>query len=191
MLRRKYCIPTLILAAITSAAQTPPAQSGVESEWDLQKLLAALSAGTRRMKPIMDQCNPQTWRDTEAARSYSPQWKGAQNELQYLTLTAEKLARDPERLPVALETFFRLQSLETSVSSLIEGIRKYQNPAVADLLQGALVENQNNHERLKQYLTELAQTKEDEFKVMDKEAQRCRGVMSKQPPSAVKPRSKP
>jgi hypothetical protein len=58
---------------------------------------------------------------------------------------------------------------------------------VADLMQGSLLENLNNRERLKSYLTELAQTKEQEFKIMDKEAQRCRGIMTKQPPP--KPRS--
>jgi hypothetical protein len=189
-MRRMIPVSAMLIAAFAVQAQTPaPATGGVETEWDLQKLLGALSAGTRRMKPIMDRSNPEAWKDSQAAQSYIPQWKAAQSELQYLDITAEKLAKEPERLPVALETFFRLQALENSVSSLIEGIRKYQNPAVADLLQGALVENQNNRERLKRYVTELAQTKEEEFKVMDKEAQRCRGMMSRQPPGAVKPRS--
>ncbi len=190
MVGMTYRVCALMLAAFAAQAQPQPAAAGgVESEWDLQKLLDALSAGSHRIKPILDQCNPQKWQDSQAGQSYAPQWKTAQKELQYLTLTAEKLAKEPERLPVALETFFRLQALESSVSSLIEGIRKYQNSAIGDLLQSALVENHNYRERLRRYLTELAQTKEEEFKVMDKEAQRCRGIMSKQPPSVPKPRS--
>ncbi len=187
----KYVL-ILILTFCAAHGQTPAPQpaGGVESEWDLKKLLDALSAGARRLEPIMQQTNPQNWQDREAAQSYMPQWKGAVNEIQYLEMTAEKLAKEPERMPVALEVYFRLQSLETSISSLLDGIRKYQNPAISDLLQAALAENLSNRERLKAYLTELAQSKEEEFKVMDKEAQRCRATVSRQPPPATKPRSK-
>jgi hypothetical protein len=177
--------------ASANGGQTPAASGGVESEWDLKKMLDALSAGARRLKPLIEQANPESWADTLSARSYTPQWKTAQNEIQYLTLSADKLVKEPESLALALEAYFRLQALDSSVSSLIEGVRKYRNPAVADLMQGSLVENLNNRERLKVYLTDLAQTKEQEFKIMDKEAQRCRGIMSKQPPpGGAKPRSK-
>jgi hypothetical protein len=181
-----------LLAAFALQAQTPQPAGGVESEWDLKKMLDALSADARRLKPLIDQVNPQSWQDPQAAQSYTPQWKAAQTEIQYLGGSADKLVKEPERLTLALETFFRLQALETTVSSLVEGVRKYQNPAVAELLQSALVENLNLRERLKSYLTELADTKEQELKIMDKEAQRCRGIMSKQPPApgGAKPRSK-
>ncbi len=182
----------LLAAASAIFAQSAQPSGGVESEWDLKKMLDALSAGARRLKPLIDQANPQNWQDAEAVRSYAPPWKSAQNEIQYLSNTADQLAKEPERLTLALETYFRMQALQTSVASLIEGVRKYQNPAVADLLQSALVENLNTRERVRSYLVELAQTKEQEFKIMDKEAQRCRGIMNKQPPpaSAAKPRSK-
>ena len=173
----------LLLAATAIQVQTTQPSGGVESEWDLKKMLDALAAGARRLKPLIDQANPQTWKDPQAAQAYTAQWKSAQSEIQYLGTSADKLVKEPERLTLALETFFRLQALETSVSSLTEGVRKYQNPAVADLLQGALVQNLNLRERLKAYLTELAQTKEQEFKIMDQEAQRCRGIMNKQPPA--------
>lgn len=186
-----FAVFTVISFGQTSA---PAPVGGVETEWDLKKLLDSLSAGARRLKPMIDQANPQNWQDAQGGRSYIPQWKGAQDQIQYFAQTAEKFAREPERLTIALETFFRLQALESSITSLNEGVRRYQNPAVADLLQGALVENMNNRERLRTYLTELAQTKEQEFAIMDKEAQRCRGSVSRQPPTprtaAPKPRSK-
>ena len=163
----------------------------MESEWDLQKLLQALSAGARRLKPIIEQANPGGWKDAQAGQSYTAQWKASQNEIQYLAMTADKLVKEPERLTLVLETYFRMQALDSSVSALIEGIRRYQNPAVAELLQGAWVENRNNNERLKAYLIDLAGNKEQEFKIMDKEAQRCRGMITREPPpSAAKPRSK-
>jgi hypothetical protein len=192
MPRMLTSVCVLLAAASAIQAQAPQPAGGVESEWDLKKMLDALSSGARRLKPLMDQANPQSWQDADAGRSYAPPWNSAQNAIQYLSTSADQLAKEPERLTVALETFFRMQALETSVSSLIEGVRKYQNPAVADLLQAALVENLNNRERVKSYVIELAQTKEQEFKIMDKEAQRCRGIMNRQPPtpSAAKPRSK-
>ena len=67
------------------------------------------------------------------------------------------------------------------LTSLIEGVRKYQNPALADLLRGVMSENNASRQQLRQYLVDLAAIKEQEFKVMDQEAQRCREVISGQP----------
>ena len=53
---------------------------------------------------------------------------------------------------------------------------------MAELLDGTVRENSNNRERLRQYLNGLAQTKEQESQIMDKEAQRCRAILSRQPP---------
>jgi hypothetical protein len=164
---------------------------GVDNEWDVRKLLAALSSQTRRLKPILDQSDPKTWSDASAAQSYGPQWKTAQNEIQYLTTTAEAFAKQPERITMALETYLRLDSLETTLSSFTDGMRKYGNPAVAQLLEGTMRENGVNREHLRQYLVELAKTKEQELEIMDKEAQRCRAGLSRQaPPPASRPAAK-
>lgn len=192
MLRMMKHVCVMTLAAMSAHAQSAPAPAGVESEWDLRTQLKGLSEGARRLQPIVEQADPKSWRDQQAAQSYQAQWKAAQDEIRYLETTASELAKDPERLTLVLETFFRMQALESSVSALQEGIRKYYNPAVADLLQGALVQHINNRERLKTYLLDLAKTKEQEFAIMDKEAQRCRAFMNRQPPQApaAKPRSK-
>ena len=59
---------------------------------------------------------------------------------------------------------------------------------MGDLLIGVLAENSSNRDKLRQYITDLAVTKEQEFQIVDKEAQRCRGVLSHQP--APKPTQK-
>src|SRR5579883_2894924 len=82
----------------------------------------------------------------------------------------------------APQTYVRLQSLENRLHSLADGVRKYQNPAVGDLLLGVLAENSSNRDNLRQYITDLAAQKEQEFQIVDKEAQRCRGILSRQPP---------
>ena len=64
--------------------------------------------------------------------------------------------------------------------SVVEGVRKYQNPALANLMQGVLGENSANRDRLRQYVQDLAAQKEQEFAVADKEAQRCRATLMRQ-----------
>ncbi len=156
---------------------------GVSNEWDISQTLDALSAQAKRLKPILDQLTPQEWVAKGAPQTYVAQWKGAQDELGYLVNSAQALAKQPERLTVALDTYFRMQSLETRLNSLVDGVRNYQNPAVGDLLIGVLAENSSNRDKLRQYITDLASTKEKEFEVADKEAQRCRGIISRQPAS--------
>ena len=101
---------------------------------------------------------------------------------------AQSLRKQPEKLTLALETLFRLQAGESQVNSLVDGVRRYQNPAVGDLLVSVVSANSANRDQLRQYVTDLAQTKEQEFKIVDTEAQRCRGSLSSRPaPAAPKP----
>ena len=153
----------------------------VSNEWDISKLLEALSAQANRLKPILDQLTPQEWVAKGAPQTYVSQWKGAEDELGYLVGSAKELEKQPERLTLALDAYFRMQSLEMRLNSLVDGVRNYQNPAVGDLLIGVLAENSSNRDKLRQYITDLAGTKEKEFEIADREAQRCRGSISRQP----------
>ena len=163
---------------LLSFAQT----TGIATPWDTTPMVAALSAQAARLKPILDQLTPQEWVRKGAPEAYVAQWKGAEDELGFLSDSAKALEKQPERLPLALDTYFRLQSLELRLNSLVEGVRNYQNPAVGDLLIGVAAENSANRDKLRQYITDLAATKEQEFEIADKEAQRCRGMLTKQTP---------
>jgi len=66
-------------------------------------------------------------------------------------------------------------------------VRRYQNPAVGDLLVSVVSANSANRDQLRQYVTDLAQTKEQEFQIVDGEAQRCRGTLMRQPPAKSAP----
>ena len=172
---RFLILPLLSVAAFAQGVATP---------WDTTPMIAALSAQAGRLKPILDQLTPQAWVSKGAPEAYISQWKGAEDELGFLTDSAKALEKQPDRLTLALDTYFRLQSLDLRLRSLVEGVRNYQNPAVGDLLIGVAMENSANRDKLRQYITDLASTKEQEFEVADKEAQRCRGIMNKAP---VKP----
>ena len=177
----KFIVP-LLFAALIAPAQTATPQ-GVTAEWDISQMLDALASQAKRLKPILDQLNPQEWVAKGAPDAYVSQWRYAQTELVYLTDSAKALGKQPERLTLALDTLFRMQSLEMRLISLVDGVRNYQNPAVGDLLVGVLGENSTNRDRLRQYITDLAANKEQEFQIADKEAQRCRGMLGKQAPA--------
>jgi hypothetical protein len=174
----------LVLLAVGASGQS------VTAEWDISKTISALSDQAKRLKPILDQLTPQEWVAKGAPQTYVTQWKGAEDELGYLVGSAQALEKQPERLTAALDTYFRLQSLEQRLNSLVDGVRTYQNPAVGDLLVGVLAENSSNRDKLRQYITDLADTKEKEFQIVDKEAQRCRGQISRQPARTPAPAKK-
>jgi hypothetical protein len=67
----------------------------------------------------------------------------------------------------------------------MDGVRKYQSPELAEQMQTIVSENGTNRDQLRQYMQDLAAQKEQEFKVADTEAQRCRGMLF-QPPATPK-----
>jgi hypothetical protein len=169
----------LVLVSVVASAQSPP--NGVASEWDVRKLLESLDLQAQHVKPIIEQVKPQTWVAKGAPQAYVTQWTTAQAELNYLLSSSEALSKQPERLTLALETYFRMQALESTLGSVAGGIRKYQNPALADLMQSVVSENNSNADKLRQYIQDLAAQKEQEFQIADREAQRCRESLVKQP----------
>jgi hypothetical protein len=98
---------------------------------------------------------------------------------------ARELARNPEQLGLSIDLFIRIQSLEVMLLSLQEGIRKYQTAADAQALAAIEAQNSTNRERFQRYIVNLAAAREQDLKVMDKEAQRCRGLVTA-PPTASK-----
>jgi len=149
-------------------------------------MLADLATETQRFKPILDQVDPQAWVAAGAPETYVAQLKSTRSEVDYLITATKALAQRPEKLALALETLFRMQAVEAFLRSLGEGIRRYQNPALADLLNGLTSETLASRDRLRNYVVELAAIKEQEFAIMDQEAQRCRATISRQPAPAPK-----
>lgn len=174
-------VPKFLMVCIASACSAGAQQAGMQNAWDIHKTLDAIAAHADRLTPFLDQIQPEKWIAEGAPASYVAQAKSCQNLVKAVSTDARTLARNPEKLSGALETLFRIRTLETMAGSLSEGIRKYHNPAVADLLNAAVAENGANRDRLQQYVLELAATKEQEFRVADEEAQRCRASLSRQP----------
>lgn len=186
----------LVLPGQTPKPAQPPsndrsATDGVAAEWDARKVIDALSAQAQHLKPLIDQVQPADWVSKGASETYIAQWNAAQAQLKYLIASSEAFSRQPERLPLGLDAYFRMQAVESMLGSLTEGVQKYQNPALASLMQFAIAENSANRDRLRQYLLDLAMQKEEEFQVADREAQRCRAALLNQPAPNTKKVSRP
>ncbi len=186
---RRVCINSLLLgAALAFCANAQNA--GITPEWDMRAVLKEIAAHSKRLLPVLDQVNPSAWKVKGAPDAYQAQWKSTRAQAEALAGDALELAANPEKLSAALKTFFRMQSIEFSIASLAEGVRRYQNPAMGELLISLAGENGANRERFQRYIVELAAQREQEYQIMDYEAQRCRGILLRQPPPAKKSNGK-
>ncbi len=161
-------------------------ETAIPPEWEARREFAALVEQAQRLKPLLDAVQPAGWQQKGAPDTYIAQWKSLQSETGYVVRALGELEKEPERLTLALETYFRMESLEAVLASLNEGVRKYQNPALADLLQGAMIDGAPGREKLKQYVIKLTALREEQFRIADQEAQRCRARLLQQaPPKTV------
>jgi hypothetical protein len=174
----RYLFPLL---SVPFLFQTAHAQASVSAPWDIKETIASLTAQTDRLKPVLNQLTPDQWVANGAPETYIAQWHSAQREVGDVETASAALQKQPEKLSSALNLFFRIQTMETRLSSLVDGVRHYQNPAVGDLIVGIVAENSANRDKLRQYISDLADQQEQEFAVADKEAQRCRVQLNRQP----------
>lgn len=166
--------------------QAQPAAAGLESPWDVRKILADLSTQTTQMKPLLAQLNPQQWADKGASSTYILQWQTAQRQLDDVLISTQRLSQKTESLSLALDTYFRMEALEVSARSLEEGVQRYGSRALADRLNAYVAHSFDSRQRLRDYLQDLAASTEQNFKIADEEAQRCRGMISKEAPATSK-----
>ena len=176
----------LILWACAAAlyGQAQPGQvqpAGLEPDWDIGVILQEMSAHAERLLPVLDRIDVKAWFEKGASDTYAAQLQSSKDQAKAFADGARDLARDPEKLSASIELLFRVQGLETMLGSLEEGIRKYQDPAVAQTLASLAAENGANRDRFQKYIVNLAAQREQQFQVMDREAQRCRGILTTQP----------
>ena len=151
----------------------------MQNDWDVHKTLTAIALHADRLAPFVDQIHPENW--SGAPDAYAAQAKTCRNEVRGVAAAARALSQNPDKLTDELQLLFRVRTLEGRLASLGAGLRKYQNPPMADMLNSAVAENAGNLQRLEQYVLELSAAKDQEFRVADQEAQRCRQSLSRQP----------
>jgi len=184
----RYPLRALAVVACAAAvyAQTPPAQStstpGLETAWEIAPVLNEIASHAGRLLPLLDKIDVQSWIAKGASDTYAAQLQSSKEQARALVTEAKALAGNPEQLSAALQLVFRIQGLETMLGSLGEGARRYQNAADAQALAAVVAENGAGRDRLQRYVVNLAAEREQDLKVMDREAQRCRGILTQAPP---------
>jgi hypothetical protein len=181
----------LVLIACSAVwAQTEPAQpsqpaaTGLEPSWNIAVVVEEIGRHTTRMLALTEQLDAAGWERRGASGTYTAQLESSRQQMHAVQLEAAALARNPERLSAALQLFFRLESLQTMVRTLEEATRKYQSEKLAQSLAALAGEGGANFERLRAYIVNLAQERETQFEVMDREAQRCRATLMAPPPKS-------
>jgi hypothetical protein len=179
----------LISCAAALSAQAPPvskAPAGLESDWEIAAVMRQIGDNAGRMLPLLDQIDVKAWVQKGASDTYLAQMESSKEQARAAVAGANALAQNPEKLSATLELFFRVQALESMLASLAEGMRKYQNPNAAAGLNKAITESSASRNRLQQYMVNLAAEREQELQVMDREAQRCRAIVTLPPKAGRK-----
>jgi hypothetical protein len=162
------------------------AQIPVQVDPQVLEAFKGIAQHSARLLPMLDQVRVQEWVAQGASDTYAAQLDSARKQIRAIGTEMAALAQHPDHMQDCMKGLFRVQAFHGSLDSLMGGLRKYQNPPLADLIQSVAAEDQSDIERLQTYILELADEKEQEFQVVDHEAQRCRALLSKQPATTPK-----
>jgi len=177
-------LAALILScgAIAQQANSSPGSSapGMTDD-EVAAIFNRLSQRAARIAPMLEQLHPNDWIAKGAPDTYLAQWNSTREQFRAIQSDMSALAQHPEQLTESMKALFRVQSTNQALDSLMGGARKYQNPALADLIESVAAEANGDTDRFEKHLVELADEKEQQFTVVDREAQRCRATLSRQP----------
>jgi len=178
----------LSVCASTVFAQTAaqPLAPGLETDWDIAPVIQEIGAHAGRLQAALDKIDARAWVEKGASETYAEQVQAASSQAAAMAVQAKALAAKPEQLALSLELFFRMQGVETILLSVEEGLRRYQSPAAAEALTSLEAEIGGDRDRFQNYIVNFAADRERALQVMDKEAQRCRGILTAPPPASTK-----
>ena len=145
-------------------------------------IIGEIGANEDRLMPALDRIDTKAWVAKGASETYEQQLDSSKQQVRAASEEAKALARNPEKLSASLSLMFRLEGIDTMLSSIGEGTRKYQGSQAAQTLAQVYAEGGANRERFRQYIVNLAAEREQQFAVMDQEAQRCRATLMAPPP---------
>ena len=174
------CLAFVLLAAAFAALLPAQDDAGTMPTWEVAAIAENLEAQAAQAEQILSGIKPEEWPQAGAA-AYSSQREALLVELGHLRNSARAMALTPERLPVVVDTFLWIDRTNSMMASMTDGVRRYQNAAVADLLESARSQYSGAGERLKEYMRQLAVSVDAQMQIAHEEAQRCRTQLVTQP----------
>jgi hypothetical protein len=154
---------------------------GMLPRWEVMELSKSIVESVDQAKSVLEQVRPKEWQQDGAPSAYVDQYESLGIDLGNLRLSAEALGRQPEKLSVVIDTLLWLDRASSMVGSMAGGVRRYQNAAVADLLDAAVGNGVAAMATLKEYMRQLAVDQEAAMEIAHSEAQRCRERLATQP----------
>lgn len=169
--------PILVLLSL----QSP----GLPPDWELKPNAEKIAVDVARLRPLLERLQPAVWIAAGAPAAYEKQWRDCLDGISHIQETAQRLAAQPARLSLAVEMLVRLESLMEHTGSLAQAVRRYQNPAVAEVLESEAAAAGAGRAWLRQHVQDLALHREQDLAAAESEAQRCRLELHR--PGARKP----
>lgn len=154
---------------------------GIAPAWDVRATMTQLVSQVQRYKAVIDQLQVREWVGKGASEAYLRQQQVVNAEVGHLATVSTQLVDQPEKLSLALDAYFRLQTLESITASLSEAASRYQDHPIGDKLSALMNENAATRVKLRQYILDLSLIKEQEYSVAEKEAQRCQATLNRNP----------
>ena len=151
----------------------------VPPSWDTPQLFTEIIHANVKLQPVLKQVHPNEWKGAPA--SLQALWEASVKANQALQTHAAAVAKTPDSLADSLRLLEEVRDLNEHMLELSAGVRQYQNPELADLIDGMLAESKPARDAYSQRVLDLATQREEQFEVADHEAQRCRAQLSKQP----------
>jgi hypothetical protein len=176
--------PETILRGLAAILALPILSSmmsaqGLPAEWEVREWANRLGRQMEALSPQIERFQTASW--TGAAAAYTEQRTMASKEAGYAAAAARQLAERPTGLGKAFELHLRVQAVEGLVTSLAAASRDYQQDGVAESTLNMMAEARDPHSQLRDYIVDLAASKEQELAAIDEEAQRCRALMLRAP----------
>ena len=160
-------------------AQQPPPNFTDDPE--IVAVFNRISQNTARLAPMLEQVHARDWIAQGAPDVYAAQLQTAQQQILAIETDMTTLSQHPDRMRDCMKGLFRVQAFHGSLQPLMGGLRRYQNSPLADLIESVAAEDRGDLEKLQTYILDLANRKEQEFLVVDHEAQRCRASIAREP----------
>jgi hypothetical protein len=191
-MRLRFAIIAFLLEFVLRAQQPAALPPGFTGDPQIIAVFNRISQQTARLMPMLAEVHARDWVAKGASETYVAQLESAEQQVKAVQTDMGALAQHPDHMQDCMKGLFRVQALHGSLESLMGGLRRYQNSPLADLIESVAAEDQSDLEKLQSYILDLANQKEQEFLVVDHEAQRCRASISREPaPGKKKPGSQP
>jgi hypothetical protein len=158
-------------------------QQGPPDPTQVAAIADEISKRSEHLKPMLDEVHPADWVAKGAPEAYVAQWKSLTEQNQAIVSDMAEIAQHPEAMQDMMKALFRVHRFDGDLAGLLGALRRYQNPALADLIDSVAAGDQTAIAKLEQYVLDLAGEKERQIDLEDKEAQRCRATLAAQPPA--------